>query len=451
MHTRINHNSYYSRSCDCQTDKFFKEFTSLFKDSPFWIAFLIWALVPATKTPYFIIINISINSKDILLILTSVIYLIFLIKYSLQKETKKCSNQTFIFYIFILLGYAMLSILWSDMNKLNKTAMFYTLTVTTFSIVLSYSVIYSRSIENSYNMLRQLTIALALISALYVAESFFSLGLRTSSQYYDFGIERVRGPLFGSSTGHFILLPALGFSILSIIIAKNHGTRTRWIICSFFLIIALIALGSRASIITCSIFVFLMLLNVETLKRKLLLFLLVSAITIPSILFVFSKASTDRLKYLEDTSRKETYVAALNEIKDRDMISVIFGKGYGSVWAWYIPDSENARATGQYSFYTQYGRLLYHPHSTPLLLIVELGIIGLFFFIAIIYYIAHGSLRNVRYNYISIFRSSIIASCFAMLVDYFLFKNWLLSTIWWIYVFGMIRITTVQSNSNKQT
>src|SRR6202012_1995640 len=111
--------------------------------------------------------------------------------------------------------YARFFLHWLDVAGTNRIAMLWTLVLSMSSAMIGACLVRDADRQQTRRILWCLTIGLAAASAIYFAESFFSLGLRSAedTQWTDFGIQRVKGPLYGSSTGQFILYPALGCSI----------------------------------------------------------------------------------------------------------------------------------------------------------------------------------------------------------------------------------------------
>lgn len=434
----------YSLSDKLNFDSFKDIFSPPFVEVPFWIAFAIWAFLPATKTPWFDLGTISINGKDCIILGLGIFYWLLhtFVKSKLPKSnwTKKLPTV-----FLLIITYALTSTMWSQSFNWDVWAMRYTLVTTTFTFLLSFFIIAQKEVHEIRSFLSRLSIALAITGTVYFAESFWDLGLREISNIYDFGIERVRGPLFGASVGHFILIPALAFSVDK---GLNHQVdKWFWLIISSLLCMTILGLGARAGVISLFIFFVFIVIGQRKLVEKYRAILLTLAILLISFIVVFSRADILRFKSFEDRAREENHLASLDLIRSQKPIKLVSGDGYGSVWPWYIPDTENTRATGQYISKMIYGQFLYHPHSVPLLLIVELGFVGLLFFLYFVSINLKIYLESIRLNRNTILNACLVTVCASMFFDLIIFKNWVLSAIWWLYFFGVLRIHDFCKNS----
>ena len=410
---------------------------------PFWLSLLLWAILPSTKTPWFEIESIPVNSKDLLLIAVACFYLLLA---AIKNSAITACRQPWHYHLPILtiglLLYAALSVTWSGMDERNSVAMLYTLILTISAFLLAYTRIRKMSPEFIRSFLWKVTVFLAAVGLLYSAESFFSLGLGTDNPYESdtFGIQRVRGPLFVSTTGFFILIPALAFSIEELV--QSPTQRILKVTVVFSLILTILGLGSRAGLLIIATFFMLMILLNKNKKQAAISLILVIVVTTTAALLFFSKAKTDRLQSLEDSSRSETYLTSFKILEHRDDNVNIFGSGYGSYWPWYIPDIEGARQTNQYFdlVWNPYGPLLYHPHSTFLLLIVELGIPGLLYFLALWSVLVLLLLRHLQSAAFPILNCGVLASAFSMFFDFFLFRSAQVNTLWWLFLFAALAL-----------
>src|ERR1035438_10570138 len=110
----------------------------------------------------------------------------------------------------------------------------------------------STSVSQVREFLWRLAAALSAVSLLYTAQSLLGLGLRSAAAVTlnDFGMERVRGPLFESSTGYFLLIPALAF-VLQETLARR--IRLLYGVASVFaLSLAILGLGCPRAVRTSS-------------------------------------------------------------------------------------------------------------------------------------------------------------------------------------------------------
>lgn len=418
---------------------------------PFWLSFVYWGLMPATKTPWFEIESVPVSAKDILNIAVSLFYLLLpaIHKRPLISVRKAWHYHLPILTITLIL-YAAMSMEWSNiMQPADYKAMLYTLILAVSAFLLGYNIVGKRSAESVKQFLWGLTVYLAAVGLLYSATSFLSLGLGSDpgDSASDFGIKRVRGPLFGSSTGYFILVPAIAFSLQEVLKSSKQG-RVFKVAVLFSLILTLFGLGSRAGLLLFFLFFILVVLFMKNRKQALIAVALMLIVATIAGVFLFSKAKTDRLQTLEDTSRSDTYTTSFTIIDRRSDNINILGSGYGSYWPWYIPDVQNARETGQYFnlVWNPYGNLLYHPHSTFLLFILELGIPGLIYFLFLWLILVIILLSNLRKAEFTVFNCGVFASGISMFFDFFIFKSPQVNTIWWMFIFGALALN---SSNNK--
>jgi O-antigen ligase len=333
---------------------------------------------------------------------------------------------------------------WSGMETRNIIAMLYTLLLTFSVFLLGYNLIAKMSSEYVRPFLWRLTVYLAILGLLYSAESFLSLGLRSVAfSSGDFGIERVRGPLFGSSTGHFILIPALAFAVQEMVLDRVRRFYKLAVVIA--LMITILSLGSRGALLILCVFFVLVILFTKDRKRSLFLVGAMTIIAAIATLLVFSRANPERLTSLEDKARSDTYLTAFEIVKNRSEYLNIFGSGYGSYWSWYLPDVEDENAVF-HLVETPYGDMLYHPHSTFLLLMVELGVPGLLYLFNIISIFVGLLFQNLRGRPYPILNCGITASIFSIFFDFFIFKNSLVNFIWWIFFIGALALPTTQAD-----
>lgn len=418
---------------------------------PFWLTLMYWGLMPATRNPWFEIQSVPISFNDILNIAVALFYLLLpaIYKHPLS-SIRKAWHYHLPSLTLILILYAAISTEWSNIHPSDYKPMLYTLILAASAFLLGYNIISKRSPESVRQFLWQLTVYVAALGLIYSAASFLSLGLGgdTDNIASDFGVKRVKGPLFGSSTGYFILLPALGFSMQEVL--KSSGQKRLFKIAVLFsLVLTLFGLGSRAGLLLFFLFFILVVLFMKNRKQAAISVALMFIVALAAGGLFFSRAKTDRLQTLEDTSRSDTYQTSFTIIDRRDNNINILGSGYASYWPWYIPDVQDARKIGQYYnlVWNPYGNLLYHPHSTFLLFILELGLPGLiyFLFLWVIFFIL--LLSNISNGEFHIFNCSIFASGISMFFDFFIFKSPQVNTIWWIFLCGALALNLCNSQS----
>jgi hypothetical protein len=306
--------------------------------------------------------------------------------------------------------------------------------------LLGYLLVATRTAPQVRGLLQRLTVAMAVVGVLYAAESLFSLGLRSSAdaQVVGEGATRARGPLFGASTGHFILIPALGYALQQLM-AKRRVVHAALVLA---LTVSVFALGSRAALVVLGVFFLLVIAGARSLPHRLLLAAAVVGLLFAAGRAVVPQSSLARLVVLDDAARLTTHRSSFERIAHRDVWEQLLGAGYGGVWAWYLPDRKLGSGTGLYFRMktTPYGKVLYHSHSLLLLLLVELGLPGLLGGLGLAALLVRLVRRARRGREDYVLCASLAASALSGFMDLFLFKAAALAAVWWLFLFGALRL-----------
>jgi len=418
-------------------------------DIPFWLGILYWSFVPATKSPWLHIGSIYIDSRDAVVIAVAFIYLIIfpIIRKSIKWKSWHYRIPQMFFWIII---YAFISIFWSGLDSRNAFAMGYTLVLALSAFFIGYVLILNRSGQAIRTLLWKVCVFLAIVGLVYTIESYFRIGLRSYYRDVVFGIDRVKGPLFASSTGALILIPAFAFALGEFLYYPDRKLLKIGVI--FSLITAIIGLGSRSALIALLIFIFLSIILMRGLKKKFIFIISIAIVLVLSITIIFSKANINRLNFrIENSRRYVTYYTSLEIIEHRDPFINIIGSGYGSQWPWYLIEVDyegKVSDKGLHFISTQYGKLLYQPHSLFLMLITELGIFGLLFFFYFLKVFWSLIIRSQKNKKLSIFISGMVASGAMMFSDLILFKLGRTNVLWWIFLFGTFALIRKQNSIN---
>ncbi|RUR76292.1 O-antigen ligase family protein [Chlorogloeopsis fritschii PCC 9212] len=424
-------------------------FSQFLLELPFWLSFSYWSLLADTATPKFDFLSIPVNAKDLVLVGVAFFYLLLLALTNFGSTKDRPWNWHCHLPILTvcLLFYAAVSIQRSGIDASNARAMTYTLVLTASAFLLGYILLARKSITSVRSFLWRLTVIIAALGLLYSAASLFSLGMGDvradlNAGGSEFGIVRVQGPLFGSATGHFILLPALAFAIQEFM--QSHTRRLFKLAVVMALTLTIIGLGSRAALLVMGLFFLCLILFMKNKKQAIIAAIMMIILISTATTIIYSKASSDRIKSFEDTTRSDTHLTSFQIISHRNTELNITGSGYGSYWSWYLTDMDDMRVGfmngAPIILVYPYGYLLYHPHSTFLLCVVELGIPGLIYFIILWIVLIRLLLRNYQGIKSAIFNCGIFASGFSMFFDFFIFKNAQVNMIWWIYLFGALAL-----------
>jgi O-antigen ligase len=280
--------------------------------------------------------------------------------------------------------YAGFGLYHSTIPSRDVLAMGLTLVMTLASLVLSFLIIVRKDSASVEEFLNVLVISLTFVGIVYLAESMLGLGLRSDEgvETAHFGIQRLHGPLFGAAYGQFILVPCLGFHMGKLRTGPRKRLSVPRLILVLINLVSLLALGSRGALVCLALFFLLYAFTSKGMGKKIARLLGMAVLFGTASLFVFSFADSSRLTNMEDHARSTTYEISMKIIESNG-VNALLGPGYGSIWAWYLPDVEEggAKATKRFYIWTEFGSLLYNPHSIFLMLVTELGVIGFVFFL----------------------------------------------------------------------
>lgn len=343
--------------------------------------------------------------------------------------------------VAMLLLYMMISLSWSDIDSIDCWAMAVVALQMLGTLVVCQAVVLGTPEESRGKLAASVALFVAAVSFIYFAESYFSLGLRTdkfSGVDPVFGLTQVKGPMFVSSTGYFILVPTAAM----LIEAATRRTRHMWVWFAGVLAVglALAGSGSRGALLTGLIAGGLVLLSLRN-PRTALLAAAIGLVAIgSSAAIVFQRASAERMVSFEDPSRERHHDAAIQFANDRPAWQNLVGSGLGSRWPWYRIDYFVRQEKGYLQ--VRAGDALvsglqfqYHPHSVLLYLAIEGGLVALTLLVIFVshmvkYYFA-GAARQSN----AILSAAMLASSIGFLFDLFLFFHPVKFVVWWTYLF----------------
>ena len=401
----------------------------------FWVVFAAWTILPPTLIPFWDVAGIPVKSTDALTIPLCLLYAAPRI-FSPCRWLPKAWHLWLPGALLALAAWGMISTYWSDIRSRDVVAMWYCMVVSAASGVLAYFVV--SSVSDVRGFLWRLVIALSCVCCLYTAQSY--LGLNASAKTLDdFGIERVRGPLFEASTGYFLLIPAMAFALQEALarrVKPLHGLG-----CVFCLALTTIGLGSRAGLILFGLFILSCAWAAKG-RTKIIAVAVVLVIGAAGAAVIFTKAKADRLLSKEKNLRSLTHEAVVGIMMDRSPAQLLTGSGLGSWWPWYLTETEGGDlyAGGLYIRHTRYGILLYHSHSTVLTLVVEMGLLGLVFLLWLAAALFTALRKAWRTGPNRIFAAGILVSVFSIGFDLFLVRRPTRDAVWWLFVFGLLAL-----------
>lgn len=403
----------------------------------FWAALAVWALLPGSRSGYVRIGSIPVTVKDLTVVVLAAVLL-------LAWRDRRAAGPPWHAYLpwllVAVLGYMLLSLWWTTVPARDRAGMAVMELLTLAAFTIAYVLVAPMRGRELRDFLWRVTLVLTAIATLYTAQSFLDLGLR-AAQPLDFGIERVRGPLFAASTGYFVLLPAFGLAIARLI-ASPRAQRPVAALVAGLLSASILGSGSRGAVVALATFAVVALLMVRSGRQGLALAVLIGLIALGATL-IFSRATPDRVLDFEDAGRSETHATALAHVANRSVATSLRGSGLGSVWPWYLIDLEGGgpRRTGRYTLPTLHGRVFFHPHSVLLFVGVELGVVGILFLGGFLAIPIARLWRHSSDTYITTFGAAVLASTVALFFDLLLFKSFQLSAVWWVYLLGFLRLT----------
>lgn len=409
-------------------------------EMPFWLMILACALIPGSVAPWIDWNGLPLRAVELGIAATAGLYFAFCIPGRLSGASAAAWAPVLPF--LAAAGYAALGLSWTELDSDNASAMAVTLAFGVAAAALAASLLDALPAAAIDGFLWRLTVALAAISALYAAESILSLGLRSEanrSLFTDFGMDRVRGPLYGAATGYVALLPALGFAVERALSRRGWGARLA--VAGFLL--AILGMGSRAGVMLAALYLLTLFVSRQRLRRKAAMIAVFATLGALAAALVFSRASMERLRSFNDSGRELTHRMAANYLREQPRANLLFGAGYGAVWSWYFRDAQKGDlvAAGDNLTWTPFGQALYHSHSTALTMAVELGLPGLAAFcwqLAAIGGIVFASRRAGRWLSLS---SAVAVASLGFFFDLLLFKNTTVNLIWWLYAAAASRLT----------
>ena len=457
------------------------EFLSL----PVLCVVLYISFTPSSQTPILEFGVIPINFKEIVIIFASLFYSLAYIygklylkaKVSRSNHNKKSRYSKFSSSLWhkslpistiLICVYALITI---DPNKIgyqNAWAMAYTVILALCLCLLAFtciSLLRNKGNTTVKQFLWSLTILLALTGLIYTILTYFSIGIGGIRQTENaianaVGIGRVTGPLFGAANGYFCLIPALTFASQDFFDYPHVNPKFKLLVICL-LLLTILATGSRGALLSISLFIVttsIYFLFRENLKRM-FSFLIVTFLII-SIFATTAFSISERVAYRITTNassssegfRQRIHVVALRTVESRDIASNLLGSGYGSIWPWYIPYLPKGSSRGEFPLtINHHGTMLLDPHSTFLVLAVELGLPGIAYFTFLLITIMKMLINSFKERKLIILNSGIFCVCTAMFFGLFLFKIVFPSMLWWIYCFGSLSLMSrIPTNKHEQ-
>jgi hypothetical protein len=409
---------------------------------PFWLIFGFGALVPATLVSREEWFGVPMKVSDMLTILGASFYgCSWLVQIIIRRRWGGAKNL--ILSTLLLLAYGAVRLSMGSLEGEDQLAMGFALLLALAAPIQAAGIFSLYNPVQAMAFVNRLVLFLACVSLLYTAESVLGLGLRSEAAanlVSDFGIQRVRGPLFGASTGYFLLLPAIGWSMKSFL--DPACSRAFATFCTISLLGAFLGMGSRAGLILLVVFISGLVLLLRYLKRSEGTALLLALACLGVGFLVYAQADTQRLTQFEDTHRRLTHETAANIIEAEPLQTLIAGQGYGTIWPWYRRDTlrTDSVANGDNTISTGFGHSLYHSHSTLLELVIEFGIAGICWLVYTGFQIGKLPFEAESSTTLRIFTLSLLVSLLSFGFDLFLFKEVRVNAVWWLFAVAAFQL-----------
>ncbi len=403
---------------------------------PFWAILLFGALVPATMVDRQDWFGVPMKLSDLLGILSSTAYgSVALVQLLFRRRARNYGGL--VLATLCLFTYGLIRLLAGPLELEDRLAMAFALLLAATAPLQAAGLLSLYDVTQTRAFLNRLVFVLACVSLIYTAESVVGLGLRSEASRNfasDFGMQRVRGPLYGPSTGYLLLLPAIGWALQSFF--SRQSRKTYAVFCTVALLSAYLGLGSRAGLILLVLYVGSIMLCLRSLKRKEATALFLAGVSLAIGFLIYSQADTQRLTQFEDVHRKLTHETSMNIFETESLSDMLLGQGYGSIWPWYRRDTLRGEliAIGDNVVLTGFGPSLYHSHSTLLELLVEFGLAGLAWLAFLIVKTCRLPFAVFADTGWHVFSLALVVSLLSLGFDLFVFKEVRVNSVWWLFV-----------------
>lgn len=213
---------------------------------------------------------------------------------------------------------------------------------------------------------------------------------------------------------------------------------------------AILFSGSRAGLICFAIFVAILVVGQFRRGRipRVLWWALGGVVAVLSVTMLVVP-ELRRMLSLDDPVRVTNLTAAMTAWGE-SWQTMLFGQGSGRVWPWYTFE---ARYFGGPPLLidTPWGDVLVHPHSTFLVVLVELGLVGLVVWLAFVVLLVRG-LLNAREQGKAVYlvMAAIVAGIPGFLFDTYLFKNLTIAFWWWAVLISVVGFGSLAKPTTEQ-
>jgi len=410
-----------------------------------WVALIVWSLVPTRVIPYWRWGYLVIDLRQYVHLGLCAGAFVSVLLASRHSGLRKSGWPPLAVRSVIFMVFMGLSITWSDLGEVDRSCMLFAVALACCPLICGCEFGALRPAVHLSIRVEWTAIGVSVVGAVYSAQSLFDVGLRpVGNDEIDplFGIVRVHGPLFLASTGYFVLLPALGYTLQRLFESPRS---VRYIVSSSLLVVEMLLLGSRGAVVCGGVFLCILGLVHRRLGKKLALpaVLCLCAVVLVAFVFVFRMIRTDRFLYASD-DRRSAYERTFDIMAARPLEVNLLGSGYGSIWPWYGMNQNRFYIPDQHITTTRYDTLsygvVYHSHSVPLMLVAELGIPGTLYYVALWSTLLAVLWKSYRSRRLLIWSASLVASGVGLFLDLMLFANFESAFLWWFWLFALMRL-----------
>jgi O-antigen ligase len=409
-----------------------------------WPLFLVWAFLPATRTPVVRIAGVETTLKEALLASSA----LFTVPWIIRHRIRYARAFRWSYLPFSLLVVFALSSMFLTGNYRHPYAEYIALPafLAWCAMSLAFALVCSLPPDKIEGLAYRLSTAIAIIALVYIYVTLFPPGdyRRFARVSETFGLTRLAGPLGLSMSLPAVMVPALAYFA-----SESRGrTYSPFALLMTLILTGVILLGgSRAGFLALLVVVLSTFLGRLSVLARVFLGASIVGVTV----LVFQLVSAERYLDFQDNIRMETYTTAVRAWTD-SAFSLIFGQGYGSIWEhWYLVETElvTRQEIRPLMFHmTDFGRVVTIPHSTYFQILAELGLLGIgLLAIAIGSQLIPVYRRNMTYGPGLRLAPGMAASLIVLLFDTILFKTFRLASIWWVFFFIMAADVSMQAKS----
>ena len=241
---------------------------------------------------------------------------------------------------------------------------------------------------------------------------------------------RLATGLAGASVIHVVFLLCMAFFLGALV--QGHR-RIASVLAALVSLFCLLMTGSRAGLLILAAFSVLVIAWVGRRAQPRMVLASLATLAVAAVVVLMTPAR--RLLSFSDPWRVINMRTAVTHWSS-DVQSVLLGVGSGRVWPWYTIESRYFWSPWGGRLNTPIGRLLPNPHSLPLSVLVELGLVGM----AILLTLVGVLLWRLRLSWLArttfdgvpdTLVLALVSTWVAFFFDYYLLKNFGISYWWW--------------------